>query len=86
MLEAFQSLRVSLCNHCVLNVASVNDVYELHTDASGLGIGPVLNAVRDRDVLPVAFFSRQMSETERNYSATEMEALAAVSLVYCTTA
>ena len=46
MLEAFQSLCVSLCNHCVLNVASVNDVYELHTDASGLGIGAVLNAVR----------------------------------------
>ena len=81
MLEAFQSLRVSLCNCCVLNIPSVNDVYELHTDASGLWIGEVLNVVRDRDVLPVAFFSRQMSETERRYSATKMEALAVVAAV-----
>ena len=38
----------------------------------------MLNVLRDRDVLPVAIFSQQMSETERRYSATEMEALAVV--------
>ena len=59
----------------------VNDLYELHTDASGLGIGAVLNVMSDRNVLPVTFFSRQMSESERNYSATEMEALAVVATV-----
>ncbi len=45
MLDAFQSLRKSLCNHCVLTVPSVSDTFQLHTDASRVGVGAVLNVI-----------------------------------------
>ena len=54
----------------------MHDVFELHTDASGQGIGSVLNVIRQNSVLPVAFHSRQLRGAERRYSATELEALA----------
>ena len=55
MLEAFKLLHLSLCKYCVLNVPLSDDVYELHTDASGLGVGCVLNVCRRGETLPVAF-------------------------------
>ena len=81
MLDAFFKLRESLCSFCILTVPCMNDCYELHTDASGLGIGSVLNVVRKDEVLPVAFYSRQLKGSERRYSATEVEALAVVESV-----
>ncbi len=68
--EAFSHLTVSLCNKCILHVPSHNDEYIVHTDASEKGIGGVLNAKRE-DVLPVAFYSRQLRGAELRYSATE---------------
>ena len=76
MLGAFHSLRKSLCDFCVLTVSSVHDVFELHTDASGQGIGSVLNVIRQNSVLPVAFHIRQLRGAEHRYSATELEASA----------
>ena len=81
MLDAFHSLRKSLCNFCVLNVPCSHDKFILHTDASGRGIGSVLNVFRDGEALPVAFYSRQLRGAETRYSATELEALAVVSSV-----
>ncbi len=81
MLDAFQSLRKSLCNHCVLTVPSVSDTFQLHTDASGVGVGAVLNVIREDVEHPVAFFSRQLRGPERRYSATEIEALAVVASI-----
>ncbi len=46
MLGAFHHLRKSLCNYCVLTVPCLSDVFQLYTDASGIGIGSVLNVVR----------------------------------------
>ena len=76
MLDAFHSLRKSLCDFCVLTVPSVHDVFELHTEASGQGIGSVLNVIRQNSVLPVAFHSRQLKGAERRYSAMKLEVLA----------
>ena len=58
MLDSFVKLCESLCNFCILTVPSSMDVFELHTDASGLGIGSVLNVIRNSEVLPVAFYCR----------------------------
>ena len=55
--------------------------YTLHTDASVLGLGAVLNVSRDGKEKPVAFFSRQLRCAEKRYSATELEALAVVAAV-----
>ena len=55
MLDAFHSLCKSLCNNCVLNVPCSYDKFILHTDASGRGIGSVLNVFRDCETFPWHF-------------------------------
>ena len=79
--KAFNSLKVSLCNHVSLTILSVTDTFTLHTDASGFGIGACLHIVRDQQELPVAFFSRQLQDAERRYSITELETLAIVASI-----
>ena len=66
MLDAFNVLHKCLCNVCVLTVPSFLDVFKLHTDASGQGLGSVLNVVCGDEVLPVAFQSRQLKGAEHN--------------------
>ena len=61
-----------------LNVLLASDRFLLHTDTSGLGAGCVLNVCRDGEILPAAFYSRQLQGAEVRYSATELEALAVV--------
>ena len=62
-------------------VCLAHDKFILHTDASGRGIGSVLNVFREGETLPVAFYSRQLRGAETRYSATELEDLAVVSSV-----
>ncbi len=81
MVEAFRKLCVSLCEFSVLNVPVSSDVFVLHTDASGRGVGAVLNIIRDDREVPVAFYSKQLRGAEVRYSATELEALAVVKAV-----
>ena len=76
MMEAFQHLRVSLVELCVLTIPSQRDCFRLHSDASGLGVGATLNVVRDGADMPVAFYSKQLQGAQRFYSATELELLA----------
>ena len=82
MLEAFNTLRVSLCQCCVLTVPGEEDVFSLHTDASGRGIGATLNVLREGVEMPVAFFSKQLQGAQRAYSATELEGLAIFKAIY----
>ena len=79
--RAFTLLCNSLCDVCVLYVPTPEDEFVLHTNASLLGLGGVLNIIREEKECPVAFFARQLRGAEKNYSATELEALAAVSAV-----
>ena len=71
-LEAFNHLRVSLCNMCILTIPSSEDMFCLHTDASSLA----------SKELTVAFFSRQLQGAQVRYSATELEALAIIRSVF----
>ena len=75
-LEAFHHLKVCLVDVCVLTIPSQEDVFVLHTDASGAGIGATLNVVREGVEKPAAYFSRQLQGAQKNYSATELEGLA----------
>ena len=75
-LEAFHLIRKSLCCHTTLTIPVSSDSFVLHTDASGVGVGTILNVIRNDSVLPVSFYSRQLRGPEHNYSATEKEALA----------
>lgn len=81
MLEAFKELRVSLCNAVCLCVPRSEDMYVLECDASGTGVGAVLSVKREEEVLPVAFFSRQLRGAQARYSAQELECLAVVEAV-----
>ena len=51
------------------------------SDASGRGVGGVLQVQRDEEWTPSAYFSRQLQGAESRYSATELEALALVETV-----
>ena len=66
---------------CVIRCVMCVSFMSLHTDASLLGLGGVLNIIREEKEFPVAFFARKLRGAEKNYSATELEALAAVSAV-----
>ena len=81
MEEAFHCLKSKLSNVTVLCVLSSADSLMLHTDASGLGVGAVLSALREGKEVLTAFFSRQLRGAEKNYSTTEWEALAIVAAV-----
>ena len=75
-LEAFKAIKVSLVKLCVLTIPNQGDVFCLHTDASGVGVGATLNVQREGKSRPVAFYSKQLQGAQHRYSATELEALA----------
>lgn len=50
----------------------------LTTDASSIALGACLSQIINGEERPVAFASRVLTATERNYSATEREALACI--------
>ncbi len=76
--SCFRELKKSLCHSCCLVIPAPEDVFVLYTDASGAGVGGCLHVVREREELPVGFFSRQLRPAERNYSVSELECLAIV--------
>ena len=75
-LEAFTRIKVSLVNVCCLTIPTQEDVFTLHCDASGAGIGATLNVERGGKKMPVAFYSKQLQGAQHHYSATELEGLA----------
>ena len=81
MESAFRDLHVSLCDYVVLNVPCISDIFVLYTDASGWGLGACLHVIREKEELPVAFYSHQLQGAENHYSVTELESLAIVAAV-----
>ena len=79
--EAFMFICNFFCNIPVLCIPELNDVVSIVTDASGRGIGGVLQVQRGGDWQPAAYYSRQLRGAENRYSATELEALALVETV-----
>ena len=52
--------------------------FQVETDASGYGVGAVLRQMRSDFWKPVAYFSRRLNKSERNYSTSEKELYAIV--------
>ena len=72
--ESFFKLKRKLVSASVLNCPDFKKKFTLCTDASGLGLGAVL----EQDNHAVAYYSRSLRNSERNYSTIELECLAMV--------
>lgn len=73
---AFQTLKNCLTQAPVLAFADAQKPYVLHVDASMDGLGGVLYQKHEEGLQPVAFISRSLSPSERNYPAHKLEFLA----------
>lgn len=81
--KAFETLRDSLCKEPIRTHFKEECEHEVHTDASGLGLGAVLlqkeSDDNGKDTLKVvAYWARGLRDTEKRYEATELELLAVV--------
>ena len=78
---AFDSLKGLLTSGRVLAYPTREGEFVLDTDASDHGIGAVLSQFQDGVEKPIAFASRTLSKSERNYCVTRRELLAIVEFV-----
>ena len=77
--EAFSRLKELLTSPPVLAYPDFSKPFVLHTDASGKGLGAVLEQEQaDGKNHPIAYASRTLSKHEQRYGITELETLAVV--------
>ena len=74
--QAFERLKTALVTAPVLATPQLDRPFILSTDASGQGIGAVLEQESKGEVHPVAYYSRKLSDREKKWGITELEALA----------
>ena len=77
--RAFDTLRLALSERTQLTLPDFSKPFQLACDASAVAVGAVLSQVgEDGKEYPIAFASKVLSKTERNWSVTEREAYAIV--------
>ncbi|GFW68759.1 retrovirus-related Pol polyprotein from transposon opus [Trichonephila clavipes] len=72
--DAFDQIKRALTEAPVLQLPNFQEQFNLFKDASGDGIGAVLN----QNHRPIAFASRTLNKAERNYTVTERECLVVI--------
>ncbi len=75
---AFEALKKRLTNAPIMSTPNFKESFILELDACEYGLGAVLAQEYDKKKFVIAYASRTLSPPERNYSATEREALAIV--------
>lgn len=73
---AFENLKIALTSTPVISPADFSQPFYVGTDGSSVSIGGICYQVIDKVVKYVAFASRVLSKSERNYSTTRRELLA----------
>ena len=77
--EAFERLKQLLTEAPLLRFPDFSRSFRLETDASTLGLGAILaQELGDKTVRPISYASRTLLPHEKNYSASELEALGVV--------
>jgi hypothetical protein len=74
--QSFNELKRILTTELILRIPNEKLPFKLQTDASDDGIGAVLLQTCPNGDLPVAYYSRKFSQTQRNWSTTEKECFA----------
>jgi transposase InsO family protein len=74
--HAFDTLRSLLVSSPILAFADYSKPFEVHTDASGSGLGAILYQLQDGKKRVIAYASRGLKPSERNYPAHKLEFLA----------
>ena len=78
--SAFNCICSFFCQPSTLCIPLLHEL-SIVSDASGRGIGGILQVKRDEEWRPSAYYSRQLRGAEHRYSATELEALALVETI-----
>ncbi|GFO50071.1 Pol polyprotein [Plakobranchus ocellatus] len=73
--------RGSFQQSCALKLSSPDTTTSLTVDASNTAVGAQLEQCQGRSWVPLAFFSRKLSDSEKKYSAFDRELLASYSAV-----
>ena len=74
--KAFEELKECLCSAPVLAYADFTLPFEVHVDASGTGLGSVLYQRPEGRLKVIAYASRSLNKSEKNYPAHKREFLA----------
>ena len=80
-IKSFEACRESIASATLLAYPNPNAKLTLVVDASDVAIGAVVHQIFNDQVSPLAFFSRKLSATEKNYSTYDRELLAIYSSV-----
>ena len=77
--QSLDTLKEKMVTSPILVFLDWNKPFHVHVDASGIALGIVLTQPGEGDIdHPIAYSSRKLSTTEKNYTTTEREGLVMV--------
>ena len=79
--RAFESLKTAVISSPILAYSDAEGELILDTDASGVGLGAVLSQVQEGSERVIGYYSRTLTQPERQYCVTRRELLALVAAV-----
>ena len=75
---SFDKLKKLLSSDTVLIMPNFNEKFILVTDSCDYAYGVIFSQRRNEQEMPIAYFSKSMTQAQRNYSTSEKELLAVV--------
>jgi len=79
--EAFEHLKRAFAETVTLAYPQPDQTFILDTDASDVAVGAILSTTVEGVERPIAFFSRVMNSSQRNYCLTRRELLAVIACI-----
>jgi transposase InsO family protein/predicted aspartyl protease len=74
--NAFEQLKISVTTAPVLTMPSDRDPFRVEADSSDYATGAVLSQLQNDNWQPIAYMSKSLNDTERNYDIHDKELLA----------